>query len=90
MVVKGRWSGVGLGARVGGHVLVLFGGYDHYRPTMTHLRHGLLEERHAGLVTLTLDILTTRVVIRALLGEVLGRVTALLGRVDVRRVRGTK
>ena len=54
MVVKGRWSGVGLGARVGGHVLVLFGGYDHYLPTITHLRHGLLEERHTGRVTIPL------------------------------------
>ena len=68
---KGRWSGVGLGARVGGHVLVLFGGYDHYRPTMTmtHLRHGLLEERHTGRVTIPL-------------GEVHGCLTVLLERED--------
>ena len=58
-------------------MLVVFGGYDHYRPTMTNLLHGLLEERHNGRVTV-------------LLGEVLGRATALLGGVDVRRVRGTK
>ena len=55
--------------------MVVFGGYDHYRPTMTHLLHGLLEERHDGRVTL---------------GEVLGCATPLLGRVGVRRVRGTK
>ena len=53
----------------------VLGGYDHYRPTMTHLLHGLLEERHNGRVTLD---------------EVLGCATELLGRVDVRRVRGTK
>ena len=76
-MVKGRWSGVGLGARVGGHVLVVFGGYDHYRPTMTHLLHGLLEERHNG-----------RAMVH--LGPVLGCATVLFGRVDVRRVRGTK
>ena len=70
-MVKGRWS------KADGHVLVVFGGYDHYRPTMTHLLHGLLEERHNGRVTPTL-------------GEVLGCVTPLLGRVGVRRVRGTK
>ena len=58
-------------------MLVVFGGYDRYRPTMTHLLHGLLEERHNGRVT-------------ALLGEVHGRATPLLGRVGVRRVRGTK
>ena len=57
--------------------MVVFGGYDHYRPTMTHLLHGLLEERHNGRVTPTL-------------GEVLGCLTVLLGRVDARRVRGTK
>ena len=56
---------------------MVFGGYDHYRPTMTHLLHGLLEERHNGRVTVTL-------------GAVLGRATELLGRVGVRRVRGTK
>ena len=57
--------------------MVVYGGYDHYRPTMTHLLHGLLEERYNGRVTPTL-------------GEVLGCVTVLLGRVGVRRVRGTK
>ena len=55
----------------------VLGGYDHYRTTMTHLLHGLLEERHNGRVTV-------------LLGDVIGRAPALLGRVDVRRVRGTK
>ena len=70
-MVKDRWS------KVDGHLLVVFGGYDHYRPTMTHLLHGLLEERHDGRVTVTL-------------GPVLGRATSLLGRVGVRRVRGTK
>ena len=66
-----------LGSGSGGHALVVFGGYDHYRPTMTHLLHGLLEERHNGRVTHTL-------------GVVLGCATLLLGRVGVRRVRGAK
>ena len=65
--------------------MVVFGGYDHYRPTMTHLLHGLLEERHNGRVTLSL-----RDVRRWALGDVLGCATVLLGRVGVRRVRGTK
>ena len=47
--------------------MVVFGGYDHYRPTMTHLLHGLLEERHNGRVTVVL-------------GECHGLVTTLLGR----------
>ena len=66
--------------------MVVFGGYDHYRPTMTHLLHGLLEERHNGRVTLSLRDPVHRWVI----GDVLGRATVLLGRVGVRRVRGTK
>ena len=36
--------------------MVVFGGYDHYRPTMTHLLHGLLEERHAALVAFFLGV----------------------------------
>ena len=64
--------------------MVVFGGYDHYRPTMTHLLHGLLEERHNGRVTLSLYER------RYTLGDVLGCATVLLGRVGVRRVRGTK
>ena len=64
---------------------MMFGGYDRYRPTMTHLLHGLLEERHNGRVTLSL-----RDKRRWVIGEVLGCATELLGWVDVRRVRGTK
>ena len=48
-------------------MLVVFGGYDHYRPTMTHLLHGLLQQCHAGLVVIVL-------------GESHGLVTTLLGR----------
>ena len=75
--------------------MVVFGGYDHYRPTMTHLLHGLLEERHNGRVirsppdpeSRTRDDVHCE---RSVLGEVLGCFTVLLGRVGVRRVRGTK
>ena len=50
--------------------MVVFGGYDHYRPTMTHLLHGLLEERHNGRVT-------------AHLGAVHGCFKVLFGWVDI-------
>ena len=76
--------------------MVVFGGYDHYRPTMTHLLHGLLEERHNGRVTLSVRDPERWVLgedhgcATVTLGDVLGCATVLLGRVGVRRVRGTK
>ena len=53
---------------------------------MPHLVHYLLQQCHAGLVTLTLDPLLSLLVIRATLGEVYGHLIILGGR--ERSVRG--
>ena len=62
-------------------------GWVRSSPSMPHLVHGLLQQCHAGLVTLTLNPLLSLLVIRATLGEVYGHLIILGGRDYVGRVK---